>query len=154
MEYYKVVKVLKNGARVSCMIPRSFKPLYTVYARNGEIMTVDSAMCFRQLDNAELFLQTSGLFWGRYTYEIWSCTGEKEGQLPKHAVNILEASRIIKGDKLIKRLVSAINAREISNEVYFAIEDYLSFNALWPSNSVVLKNMRLKEKITSVRKGL
>jgi len=43
---YKVVKRLRNGDRVSVLVP-SDHPLYTVYQHQGENKIVETAMCFK-----------------------------------------------------------------------------------------------------------
>ena len=45
MKAYKVVKVLRNGSRVSTMIP-NWSPLYKVYIHNGIKKIVDSGFLF------------------------------------------------------------------------------------------------------------
>jgi len=85
MAGYRVVKVLRNGSRVSVVLP-SWHPLYRVYQRNGKNQTVKTSLLFSKLRAAYEFIQRhyedypeewSKLHPGEFV-EVWSATHKKQ----------------------------------------------------------------------------
>ena len=72
MKAYKVVQRLKNGDKVSCLMPKE-TGLRATYMTHGEIKTVPEGMVFQDLILANNF---AGGDWD----EVWEC--EVDGMVP------------------------------------------------------------------------
>lgn len=57
MKAYKVVKRLKNGDRVSPLIPR-WHPCYTVYMHQGKVKPAKTAFLYQNLSNANEWVRS------------------------------------------------------------------------------------------------
>jgi hypothetical protein len=73
MVYYKIVRVLKNGDRVSAYVNR--KPFQTAYIHNGKVRPVDGAFTYADLKEARVELDSCQYGRGNNVYELWECTG-------------------------------------------------------------------------------
>ena len=72
--YYKVVRKLSNGARVSCFVPK-ISGFRKCYMANGETKNVDEGMVFTSEACAKSFIQSYLYeFYSDVTFEVWSCT--------------------------------------------------------------------------------
>jgi len=73
MTVYKVVIVLKNGARVSIFAPKELG-LRKTYHANGQALEVDSGMVFDNLRDAKDFVAWHNCYVPASTkIEIWEC---------------------------------------------------------------------------------
>jgi hypothetical protein len=162
MQGYKIVIKLKNGARVSCLIPKEVGMRKTYHA-NGKPLPVDEGMIFDTYNAAEGMLNRGGTFfwWKSGTeLEIWSCNYTDHGAAPTRVLGAVSELRkhtnyVI---KLIGNVFTGKGKNSVTNRIELSklgidIPRHVIINAtsppIFPTGTIFAKNITLVKMLYS-----
>jgi len=161
MRGYKIVIKLKNGARVSCLMPKEVGMRKTYHA-NGKPLLVDEGMIFDTYDNALAMLNKGGSFWWECgtELEIWACNYKDYGASPTRILGAVSELRkhtsyVI---KLIRNVLTGKGKNSLDNrnelsKLGIETPRYIGLNTTsppeFPTGTIFARNITLNKKIYS-----
>jgi hypothetical protein len=161
MQGYKVVIKLKNGARVSCLIPKETGMRKTYHA-NGKSLLVDKGMIFSTYNNAFDMLNFGGSFWWECEteLEIWTCNYTDYGARPTRILGAVselrkQVSHVIKliGNVFTGKGKNSLANRNELSKLKINTSRYIVLDATgppwFPTGTIFARNITLNKKIYS-----
>jgi len=147
MTGYKVVIVLKNGARVSIFAPKELG-LRKTYHANGQPLKVDSGMVFKSWGSAKEFVSYHAWYVPQsMKIEIWRCD-YKIGSPPVVKIGGI-ADWKAKLDDTKKKILAIFTRVRQTRKILGADYDYIMHPTAWPSGTVCAADIVLTEKVES-----
>jgi len=110
---YKIVKVLKNGSRVSCLVPKK-TGLRKTYQANGENIIVDQGMVFKSEKTAISFMKK---YQNEQKFELWECKAQRIRSSYRHVAFNIEAVEAA-SNEILKGLREAVKYNYANNFLY------------------------------------